>query len=295
MPPDPNNPSLMAQFQQSTASTFALIEHIVGAFMGFAQMLDSTFHATHSSFMAMVGVADHFGQLKQYFSHALGIVTLMSAIKSLINWVGNKAFGVKLLTDSGNAGISVQEFENFKPGSNTNSPSRNGSGALNNGNDKTNRKPLVVFLLLIFGIPYVMRKIIRLLQAQRIKNQALKPGDKANGNALLLGPDGAPLTPNAVSQLEFCRALFDFTAGSPFEISFRRGDIIAILSKVGPDGVENGDWWKGKVQSGPIGWFPKNYVEVVKGGNGSITSAPSNGTVSNGNAGNSPGSSPTTT
>lgn len=49
---DPNDPSnsLTNNFQQSTQATFQIIESIVGAFGGFAQMLESTYMATHSSF-----------------------------------------------------------------------------------------------------------------------------------------------------------------------------------------------------------------------------------------------------
>jgi peroxin-13 len=56
MPGDPNNPASLTQsFSQSTAATFQLIENIVGAFGGFAQMLQSTYMATHSSFFGMFG------------------------------------------------------------------------------------------------------------------------------------------------------------------------------------------------------------------------------------------------
>lgn len=49
--PDPNDPNSMTHnFAQSTAATFQIIESIVGAFGGFAQMLESTYMATHSSF-----------------------------------------------------------------------------------------------------------------------------------------------------------------------------------------------------------------------------------------------------
>lgn len=48
---DPNDPnSLTHGFTQSTQATFQIIEGIVGAFGGFAQMLESTYMATHSSF-----------------------------------------------------------------------------------------------------------------------------------------------------------------------------------------------------------------------------------------------------
>ncbi len=48
---DPNDPNSLTQgFTQSTQATFQIIESIVGAFGGFAQMLESTYMATHSSF-----------------------------------------------------------------------------------------------------------------------------------------------------------------------------------------------------------------------------------------------------
>lgn len=51
---DPNNPqSLTQSFSNSTQATFQIIESIVGAFGGFAQMLESTYMATHSSFFGM--------------------------------------------------------------------------------------------------------------------------------------------------------------------------------------------------------------------------------------------------
>ena len=50
-PNDPN--SLTNSFNQNTQATFQMIESIVGAFGGFAQMLESTYMATHSSFFGM--------------------------------------------------------------------------------------------------------------------------------------------------------------------------------------------------------------------------------------------------
>ncbi len=50
-PGDPNNPeSLTNRFSMGTQATFQMLEGIVGAFGGFAQMLESTYFATHSSF-----------------------------------------------------------------------------------------------------------------------------------------------------------------------------------------------------------------------------------------------------
>ena len=56
MGPDPNDPnSLTNSFSQSTQATFQIIESLVGAFGGFAQMLESTYMATHSSFFGEQG------------------------------------------------------------------------------------------------------------------------------------------------------------------------------------------------------------------------------------------------
>ena len=49
----PQDQSLTQTFSQSTQTTFQMIESIVGAFGGFAQMLESTYMATHSSFFGM--------------------------------------------------------------------------------------------------------------------------------------------------------------------------------------------------------------------------------------------------
>lgn len=51
---DPNDPnSLTNSFSQSTQTTFQMLESLVGAFGGVAQMLESTYMATHSSFFGM--------------------------------------------------------------------------------------------------------------------------------------------------------------------------------------------------------------------------------------------------
>lgn len=51
MPNDPN--SLTNRFNHGTAATFQMLEGVVTAFGGFAQMLESTYMATHSSFFGM--------------------------------------------------------------------------------------------------------------------------------------------------------------------------------------------------------------------------------------------------
>jgi len=70
MPGDPNS-SLTQSFSQSTAATFQLIENIDGAFGGFAQMLQSTYMATHSSFFGTVTFFSLLHYLLTCHSHGI--------------------------------------------------------------------------------------------------------------------------------------------------------------------------------------------------------------------------------
>ena len=54
----------------------------------------------------------------------------------------------------------------------------------------------------------------------------------------------------------FCRALYDYVAQDPSALSFRRNDIIEILTQQ-PSG-----WWDGLLGD-ERGWFPSNYVVII--------------------------------
>lgn len=52
------------------------------------------------------------------------------------------------------------------------------------------------------------------------------------------------------------RAIYDYNAGAPEELSFREGDEIILISSTDPD------WWDGE-KSGVKGVFPATYVERI--------------------------------
>ena len=54
----------------------------------------------------------------------------------------------------------------------------------------------------------------------------------------------------------FCRAMYDYDAQDASALSFRRGDIIEVLTKQ-PSG-----WWDGLLGD-ERGWFPSNYVAMI--------------------------------
>lgn len=236
----PLPPSLTQTLESTTATTFQLLHSIVGTFTGVAQMLESTFMATHSSFFAMVGVIDQFGQLRNALGSVLGLFGLLRWMKEIVT--GKRAGG----------GINANQFQDFV----------NGKPVLPPGQapPRASKKPLIMFLLAIFGIPYAMTKLIKILgeRQQQQQGQMVLPGQ--------------PLPPLDPSQLTFARAKYPFTPSNPTELPLKEDEIVAITGKLDPTtGVEvdprldvEGEWWKGRTRDGREGWFPRKWVEVLE-------------------------------
>ncbi|KAJ3126484.1 Peroxisomal membrane protein PAS20 [Nowakowskiella sp. JEL0407] len=223
--------SLTAQMEQSTQSTFQTLDQVVQAFGGFAQMLESTFFATHSSFMAMIGVAEQFGNLKNYLSQLFSVFAVYKAGKEFIerSILGRRA---------NPADLNAKAFEDFTARSNT--PGKSS-------------KPVWIFLFFAVGLPWLISKLIKRLQQQRLQNGEMNVTPEHSGAASIQN----------IKDLEFCRAMYDFVPENISELELRRGDIVAILTKLDPMGQPS-DWWKGRLQSGKIGWFPSTYVEILE-------------------------------
>jgi peroxin-13 len=121
---------------------------------------------------------------------------------------------------------------------------------------KPSKKPLIIFLLAVFGVPYAMAKLINILN-ERAKQQQ--------------GQLGVQLGPLDPSSLTFARALYPFSATSPAELQLKENEIVAIMGKLDPNtGAEvdprlevESEWWKGRTREGREGWFPKKWVEVL--------------------------------
>ncbi|KAL4957863.1 endoplasmic reticulum Oxidoreductin 1-domain-containing protein [Aspergillus filifer] len=246
MPGDPNDPnSLTNSFSQSTQATFQMIESIVGAFGGFAQMLESTYMATHSSFFAMVSVAEQFGNLRNTLGSALGIFTLIRWFRTLIA----KITGRPPPADA--TALTPAAFAAFMGGRST---LPDGSPAP----PRPSRKPFLMFLVALFGLPYLMGKLIKsLARSQEAQRQKMMVG--ANGE-----PAQAALDP---SKLDFCRVLYDYTPESQetngIDLAVKKGDIVAVLSKSDPMGNAS-EWWRCRARDGRVGYLPGPYLETIQ-------------------------------
>lgn len=265
MPGDPNNPeSLTNRVNQSTAATFQVLEGVVGAFGGFAQMLESTYMTTHSSFYGMcssgmnhgqnymltfrtaiVAVAEQFGSLRDTLGHVLGIFTIMRWMRTLVA----KLTGRPPPADA--MALTPASFARFEGRQGNGVPGMPGSEPT-----KPSRKPLIFFLLFAFGLPYLMTKMIRSMAASHEEEERRRQLMQAQ-----------PIDP---AKLEFCRVIWDFSPESRgndvvqgVDLEVKKGDLVAVLSKTDPLGNPS-DWWRCRSRDGRMGYLPSTFLEVAR-------------------------------
>lgn len=215
---------------QSTQATFQLIESVIGAVGGFAQMLEATYMATQSSFFTMVSVGEQFGNLKNALGSIFGIFAIVKYLKKImLKITGMKVFAEKIK-------FSPEEFQDF---------------TLKKEKGKKpiiSLKPLIFFVAAAFGIPYLLNKLVKTLAAQRQANQQQFIGQ-------------GPINP---ADIEFCRALYDFNPeDANVELKLQQGGLYAVLSKKDPLGKAS-KWWKCRNREGKSGYVPYNYLEVIQ-------------------------------
>ncbi|CAN8101461.1 unnamed protein product [Discula destructiva] len=247
MPGDPNNPeSLTNRVNQSTAATFQVLEGVVGAFGGFAQMLESTYMTTHSSFYAIVAVAEQFGSLRDTLGHVLGIFTIMRWMRTLVAKITGRPPPADAMS------LTPASFARFE-GRHANggaAPGMPGSEP-----SKPSRKPLIFFLLFAFGLPYLMTKMIRSMAASHEEEERRRQ------------LQAQPIDP---AKLEFCRVLWDFSPESRgndvvkgVDLEVKKGDLVAVLSKTDPLGNPS-DWWRCRSRDGRMGYLPSTFLEIAR-------------------------------
>lgn len=94
-----------------------------------------------------------------------------------------------------------------------------------------------------------MSRLIRLLMAHQARTQAQ------------MVEGGQPLDP---SKLTFARAKWEFQAKEDWELSLARDELVAVLEARAGEKGDGAGWWRGRTRDGRAGWFPSNYVEVIR-------------------------------
>ncbi|KAI3630356.1 hypothetical protein MIR68_011791 [Amoeboaphelidium protococcarum] len=273
-----NQQQNMLQSQQGGPSNpLMVLEHAVQILSSVTHLLDSTIMATHSSFMGVIGLIEQVGVLKSIVGGVVGLKWLSTFMG--LSSRDYQSHGQSTMRSA----LSVDEFNN----SNNNS-----AGGLNSSQQMQQRNSarrsrffrsksfmIMVALAVIFVIPWLMKKVQRRRQLQQTqqqeqcsldKSQTTESSNKVNNTLDITFPDGVSTDGQ---QIEFARSLYDFTARNQNEISFKKGDLIAVTFKGGDNSQgsitsslqQNTDstWWRGKKRQGHIGYFPSNYVSLI--------------------------------
>ena len=244
------DPNMRGGFENSTAATFQLIESIVGAFGGFAQMLESTYMATHSSFFAMISVAEQFGNLRNSLGSMLGIFAILRWFRKIVARMQGNPLPDEPKSETSKS-ITPESFADFQASSNARPP----LGA------RPSFKPLLFFLAAVFGLPYLLRKLIQSIASQQQHAQLYD--EHGNPQQQMLLSNSFSDTPIDPSQLEFCRALYAFVPENPqIELELHKGDLLAIIAKEDPSGQPS-EWWRVRTREGRSGYVPSTYVEIL--------------------------------
>ena len=151
----PNNmaPSSFArQAEDSCQPAFDSVQSVVQAFASIATMLDSTFFAVHSSFRAVLGVADQLSNLKSHITNTLGALAIFKAIRyiyrKMMVWLRLRDGDVgSFQTEAwGDASRDVAE-EQFKK--------------------KASKSwPVVLFFAVVLGTPWLIWKLLQTLSGE---------------------------------------------------------------------------------------------------------------------------------
>ncbi|KAM0747508.1 hypothetical protein T439DRAFT_328742 [Meredithblackwellia eburnea MCA 4105] len=253
MPPGvgPDGLTLSQRMESGTAATFQVIQSIVGAFGGFAQMLEATFMATHSSFFALISLTEQFGQLRNYLGQLLSVFALVRWCRNLIARITGRGAPVD--------GLDVDGFKAFSES----------GGKPAQPQQKLSKKPLIVFFLTVIGLPWLMTRLVRLItqrqeeEARRIAAQGgVAPALDAFGRPI----PGAPPVALDPSSLTFVRASHEYVAQDPAELSLKPDDIVAVLTPL--EERQQPGWWNGRLRDGTTGWFPSTHVAELPMVNG---------------------------
>lgn len=232
-------------FGSGPQATFQLIESIIGAVGGFAQMLEATYMATHSSFFTMVSLAEQFGNLKNALGSLLGIFAVIKFAKKLLYKVTGRTY---------NHGLNAKEFGRFE------SQQKKLEESLRRTNKAAPRisfKPLLLFLAASVGVPYLLSRAIQRLNEQQ---QMLQQRRLQEQHGMGAGIRGA-VDPD---KLEFAKALYEFNPENPnIEIELKPKELVAILSKLDPLGNQS-KWWKVRLRTGKVGYVPLNFLAVIE-------------------------------
>ena len=201
----------------------------------------------------MVSVAEQFGNLRNTLGSILGLFALLRWLRSFFGRISGRPGTV-------NPGeLTPSSFASFE--------ARRGRSA-GSQPPRPSRKPLLVFLVAVFGLPYLMGKLIKAI-ARAERRAAGMPDDEARQSLSSTTGQEDP------RNVEFYRVLYDFdpatvngagrrgATSSMVDLAVKKGDLVAVLSKADPVGNPS-EWWHCRTRDDRTGYLPSPYLAKIQ-------------------------------
>ncbi|XP_059486010.1 peroxisomal membrane protein PEX13 [Neocloeon triangulifer] len=234
--------------EENSRPAFESLESMVHAFGSVSMMMESTFYAVHSSFRAVLGVAENFGRMRGMLAQVFSALTIFRAMR----WAYHKLLELLGIRKSGNS-------EKVWADATAESGLASISGAEGQEAQKSSAWPIVMFMSLVMGGPYLIWKLVRSVMKNIPDPESAKSG---NSEPWMVGK--APCM--------IGKATYSYHAGSADELSFNAGDVIA-MAPTDKQPYHADGWLIGRKISdvsrgstsepSPIGLVPSNHFKTL--------------------------------
>lgn len=214
--------------EESSLPAFQAIGSVVHAFGSISMMLESSFHAVHSSFQAVLGVAEHFSKMKLQLSQVFSAIAAIRFIKYLYTKflylfglaTNNPAFSESVWR-SANLGGEMADF-------------------LTEGDLKpTTRWPILMYLGLVFAAPYLIWRLLSSLVPASADNDGWAKGEGEHYVA---------------------KALHEFSSDQSGEVNLQPGEMVRLAPRHLQPRVRG--WLLASSAAGQ-GLVPANYLQIL--------------------------------
>ncbi|KAK3880476.1 hypothetical protein Pcinc_015023 [Petrolisthes cinctipes] len=216
--------------EESSRPAFESIESIVHAVGSVSMMLESTYHAVHSSFRAVLGVAEHFGRMKSHFAQ---IFSALAVVRTL-RWVHRKLLYL--------IGLRVQDPSLEAAWKTAGSGGTLSANQITEADIKASKSswPIVMFLVIVFSGPYLIWRLLSSLVPARNTSKDWTRGRGEHYAA---------------------QVIHNFKAGARQELSAIAGQTLYIAPRdQQPSGVRG---WLLASNGTACGLVPANYIRIL--------------------------------
>lgn len=200
-------------------------------------MLESTYFAVHSSFRAVLGVAEHFSRMKGQFS---SMVSSLAVIRTLHWFVRRLAYLIGVTQTNPDdetvwrdASSKASEFP-LSPEGVLDALTREDAGR------GKSSWPILIFFAVVCGTPWLIWKLLSKIA-----------GPQAPSNAWMTGE----------TEHYLATGLYDFESTNPKEVSFKAGQQILIAPRDAQPRVRG--WLLATVDGQRAGLVPAPYLKVI--------------------------------